>query len=301
MNILLLNITLNWVFKLYKEYILSIKQFIDTNYPDKNINIEILYIEMLDNENDLQIDKIIEDYKIIKYDKIFYTGNIEILNLLIKELKNDSKNIYFINIEQMSHSSYYKMIRKIINLKNIIDYSEENIPYYKNVYNNFFLLPPYFNFNKNIKQNIKSIDLLSIINNSYRENKISKIKVSKKQQIRLLKNCFGDVRDDYYSKTKIYINIHCSNEHNTMEMIRLVNLIMNKVIILTQPSICTNLIFLKKYLFICNDADEFTIEIQNILNNYDLYYNKIYGDFNKDDYHQYLIGCYTPLINHLFE
>lgn len=338
MNILILNITLNWVYKLYKEYILSIKDFIDKYYNNylidiynnsynnsnsnsysnsnsnsnskydsnsKNINIEIVFIELYNdsiklcstieetlnkliklNNNDLHLD-------INNYDKIFYSGNIEILNELLKQY---SDKIYYINIEQMSHPSYYKMIRQIIGLKNIIDYSEENLPYFQNTYNTY-LLPPYFKFNKDVKKSIKCIDLLSIVNNSYREKFISKIKITAKQKIRLLKNCFDYVRDDYYSKTKIYINLHCSSEHNTMEMIRLVNLIMNKVIILTQPSICTNLIFLKKYLFVCNDADEFTLKIQDILNNYDLYYTKIYGDFNKAEYQNYLLECYNQFVD----
>ena len=230
------------------------------------------------------------------YDKIFYSGNIEILNELLKEY---SDKIYYINIEQMSHPSYYKMNRQIKGLKNIIDYSEENIPFYKNTYDKIYLFPPYFKFNNNIKKSIKCIDLLSIVNNSYREKEISKIKITQKQKIRLLKNCFNHVRDDYYSKSKIYINLHCSSEHNTMEMIRLVNLIMNKVIILTQPSICTNLIFLKKYLFICYNPDDFTCKIQDILNNYDLYYNKIYGDFNKAEYQNYLLECYQDFFDDL--
>lgn len=336
MNILILNITLNWVYRLYKEYILSIKEIIDKYY--NNININIIHIDIEDPKNKLynieecnieecniedsknklyNIEELnikefnIEEYlnKLIKtdksslnieeYEKIFYTGNIEILNLLLKINNTFPEKIYYINIEQMSHPSYYKIIRRINGLKNIIDYSEENIPYFNTIYDKIYLLPPHFNFKNNIKKNIKCIDLLSIINNEYREKEISKIKISNKQHIKLLKNCFNNVRDDYFSKTKIYINLHCSSEHNTMEMIRIVNLIMHKVIVLTQPSICSNLIFLKKYLFICNSADDFTYKIQDILHNYDLYYNKIYGDFNKAEYKNYTLECYQQLFNNI--
>jgi len=312
MNILILNITLNWIYRLYKEYILSIKEIIDKYYIDKNISVNIIHIDIEYNKNKLHnieehnnieehLNKLIKneksDLNIKDYDKIFYTGDIEILNLLLKVNDSFPKKIYYINIEQMSHPSYYKMFRYINGLKNIIDYSEENIPYFNNIYDKIYLIPPYFNFKNNIKKNIKFIDLLSIVNNEYREKEISKIKITNKQHIRLLKNCFNDVRDDYFSKTKIYINLHCSSEHNTMEMIRLSNLIMHKVIVLTQPSVCTNLIFLKKYLFICNTPDEFTSKIQNILKNYDLYYTKIYGDFNKAEYKNYILECYELLFN----
>lgn len=320
MNILFLNITLNWVFKLYKEYILSIKDFIEKYYKDKNINIEILFIESDDinkinkfktdeydehnRDDDDEHNKSDNYLKIHDYDKVFYTGTIEMLNILIKKFDSSTiSKLYFFNIEQMSHPSYYTMIRKIDNLINIVDYSEENIPFFEGIYKNRYLIPPYFDTinKKNIAPTLKTIDLLSLINNKYRESIISKIKITKKQKICLLKNCFGNIRNECYSKTKIYINVHCSEEHQTMEMIRIVNLIMNKVIVLTQPSICSDIIFLKKYLFICNDPDDFTLEIQNILNNYDLYYNKIYGDFNPDIYINYLISCYDKLIKDLFE
>jgi hypothetical protein len=317
MNILILNISLNWVYRLYKEYILSIKEIINKHYIN-NISINIIHIDIENNKidiNDIEesLNKLIKCDSEFKYDnekefhksplnikdynKIFYTGNIEILNLLLKINNTFIEKIYYINIEQMSNPSYYKMIRRIDGLKNIIDYSEENIPYFNNIYSKIYLLPPYFNFKNNVKKNMKCIDILSIVNNEYREKEISKIKITSKQKIKLLKNCFDDIRDDYFSKTKIYINLHCSSEHNTMEMIRIVNLIMHKVIILTQPSICTNLIFLKKYLFICNNSDEFTYKIQDILRDYDIYYNKIYGDFNKAEYKKYILECYEELFN----
>ena len=320
MNILILNITLNWVYKLYEEYILSIQEIINTYYKNKNIIIENIYIRLFDENIEIinnnihdTLNKLIEKYKeedksidirlnINDYDKIFYTGNISILNLLIKQLKDDALKLYYINIEQMSKPSYYKMFRSIIGLKNIIDYSNENIIFFKDLYQNIYLLPPYFPYNKNITQSMKVIDILSIVNNEYREKQISKIKIKKKQNIKLLRNCFNTVRDDYFSKTKIYINIHCSEEHKTMEMLRIVNLIMNKVIILTQPSICSNSIFLKDYLFIYNTSEEFTNKIQDILNNYDIYYNNIYGNSNYfTKYQEYLLKCYDDLLNDLFQ
>ena len=63
-----------------------------------------------------------------------------------------------------------------------------------------------------------------------------------------------------------------------MELIRIVNLIFNKVIIISQKSIYSELLFLKKYIIICNN--NFTEYVNEILKNYNYYFNKIYGNNN---------------------
>jgi hypothetical protein len=291
MKILILNITINWVYNLYLEYITNIKEFINKYY--KNIDIKIVYYDS--NENKYKNEITYE--KMLIYDKIFYTGDISTLNNIINIMKNLSNKIYFLNIEQMSHPSYYRLIRKIENLKNIIDYSEENIPFFNDIYKNIYLIPPYF---KEIKINNinKDIDVLSIVNNLYRTNYINKIINSLNNiNIKIIENCYGIERDDYFKRTKIYINIHGSENHNTMEMIRIVNLIMNKVIILTQNSVYSNLLFLKKYLYIYNDANDFNKIIKDILENYEIYYDTIYKDFDKNIYNDYIKENINKIIN----
>ena len=64
MNILILSITINWVYRLYEEYILSFKKFIDSYYKENNIIIEICYLNSIDFDiNNLSILN-------NKYDKI---------------------------------------------------------------------------------------------------------------------------------------------------------------------------------------------------------------------------------------
>ena len=295
MNIIILNITERWIYRLYEEYILSIKKFINENY--KNINIDILFFEISSFDiNNINFDQ---------YNIIFYSGDINIINLILDKINNNYDKLYFINIEQMSHPSYYKLIRNIdINL-NIIDYSEENIPFFKNIYNKVFLIPPHFNINNN--KNNKKIDILSFNNNEYRNKILKKIKnnLDDKFNILLLNNCYHDVRDKYFSESKIYINIHCSDEHQTMEMIRIVNLIMNKVIIISQKSLYSDLLFLNKYIIIYNDIDDNIDNLNNhvndILLNYDYYYNKIYSEFNIEEYYNYIKNNVDKLINNLKE
>jgi hypothetical protein len=276
MNIIIINICIDWVYRLYEEYILSLKKFIDNYYKD--ININILYYDITSFDIHLI-------HNLLKYDKIFYSGDLNILNEIIKLTNNDFKKIYFINIEQMSHPSYYKYIRNINENINIIDYSEENIPFYKSIYHTF-LFPPYYE-NSNICD--KNIDIMSLVNNDYRKNIINNIKnIDNNYKLLFIDNCYGKERDIYFSKTKIYINIHCSENHNTMELIRIMNLIINKVIVITNNSINSDLLYIKDYIIICNNNEDFSILINEILNNYEYYYNKIFNNFNHEKYILYI-------------
>ena len=278
MNIIIINICINWVYKLYEEYILSIKKFIDKNYID--ININIIYYDISSFEINL-----INNLDLLKYDKIFYTGDLNILNEIVKLINNNFKKIYFINIEQMSHPSYYLYIRNIDKNINIIDYSEENIPFFKSIYNTF-LFPPYYEYSNNIFN--KTIDIMSIINNDYRKNIINNININKNYKLLFIDNCYDKERDEYFSKTKIYINIHCSDSHNTMELIRIINLIMNKVIVITINSINSDLLYIKDYIIICNNNNDLSNLINEILNNYNYYYSKIFNNFNNEKYLLYI-------------
>jgi hypothetical protein len=279
MNIIIINICITWVYRLYEEYILSLKKFIEKNYKNININILFYDIESFDINLIYKLD-------LLKYNKIFYTGDLNILNEIIKLTNNNYKKIYFINIEQMSHPSYYLFIRNINKNINIIDYSEENIPFYKFIYDNIFLFPPYYDYNNTVCE--KTIDIMSIINNDYRRNIINSIIFNEKYKLLFIDNCYGECRDDFFSKTKIYINIHCSDNHHTMELIRIVNLIMNKVIVITNNSIFSDILYIKDYIIICNNKNDFSILIDEVLNNYDLYFNKIFNIFNKEKYISYI-------------
>jgi len=350
MKILILNITINWVYRLYEEYILSIINLINLFYKD--IIIENIYIDVNNENINNELNNIL--LKINNYDKIFLSGDIAIANNFFKkyhenneyienkqytenneyarnmELAKDSnisipinegivitskyiKNIYnygllkknnnikdtktniktnidfyFINIEQMSNESYYKNIRILDNKINIIDYSEENIPFFSNIYNKIYLISPYFKYKSHINNSYKTIDIISFVNNEYRKQNINNLNLSDKYKIVLLDNCYGERRNIYFEKSKIYINFHCSDNHNTMELIRIVNLIMNKVIVITQKSILSDLLYLKDYIIECNDITNFNTYIVEILDNYETYFHKFFDNFNESKYLEYI-------------
>jgi hypothetical protein len=223
------------------------------------------------------------------YDKVFYSGDIGIFSNIICPLFNPSNilnnKLYFINIEQLSKKSYYNMVFTISENNNIIDYSEENIVFLNEKYNNYLLLPFFDNFY--FSPYIKNIDVLSITNNQYRKTFFNNIILDKKYTKLDIEDIYFFDRDDLFNKSKIYINIHSSTEHLTMEMIRIINLIMRKVIVISQNSVFKDILFFNKYIIICEDENDFSNTTNNILNNYYEYFYKIYKDFD-DNYLQYI-------------
>jgi hypothetical protein len=275
MNILILSITINWVYRLYEEYILSFKKFIEFYYKEYEIKINIHYINSLD----FNIDNLFILNN--EYDKIFYSGDISIFNSIYYKYYNLYEKFYYINIEQLSKESYFLMLRNIDTSVKIIDYSEENIVYLNELYENY-LYPPFFkNFNIDISN--KYIDVLSIVNNNYRKDIYNNIILDKKYNKIGVDNIYGFDRDEMFNKTKIYINIHSSEEHQTMELIRINNLIMRKVIVISQESVNSNLLFFKDYIINFNSIENLNIIIDDILNNYSNYYYKIYNNFNEKE------------------
>ena len=117
MNILILSITINWVYRLYEEYIISFKNFIDIYCKEYNIKIDIIYMNSIDFD--------IDNLSIINnYDKILYSGDISIFNKMYDVYNNLKDIIYYINIEQISKESYFIMLSNIDKSVKIIDYSE---------------------------------------------------------------------------------------------------------------------------------------------------------------------------------
>ena len=297
MKILFLNINLNWVYNLFTEYIINSKKFIKEHYKDISIDIIHYNKETFKTEN-------FDIFLFCNYDKIIYTGDIDIFNEIVSNVsllyKKIINNIYYLNIEQLSHQSYYKIFIKINKNIKIIDYSEENIPYINfNKYKNF-LLSPYFE-KETIVIDFKNIDLLSIGNNLFRKDIITqinnKLSLNNLPEITTIDNCYGSERDDIYRKTKIYINIHCSNDHNTMELIRVVNLLSKNVIVISYNTINTPLLYFKKNILIANTIEELKKIILEVYNNYNFYYDFYCKKFDENDYKKYIKNNLDSIIN----
>jgi len=297
MKILFLNINLNWVYNLFSEYIINSKQFIKDNFND--ISIDIIHYNK-DTFKTINFDI----FLFYNYDKIIYSGDIDIFNEIINKVlliyKKIINNIYYLNIEQLSHPSYYKNFIKISQDIKIIDYSEENIPYINfNKYKNF-LLSPYF-VKESINIDLKNIDFLSLDNNLFRKDIIKKLNNElhfvNLPEITIINNCYDIERDNIYRKTKIYINIHCSNEHNTMELIRIANLLSKNVIVISYNTINSPLLYFSKNILIANNIEEFKKIILEVYNNYNFYYDFYSKKFDENDYKKYIKNNLDSFIN----
>lgn len=293
MDIYFINICLDWVYKLYEDYLHGLKCRLDKN---KHNRINILYIPL----NDTSLADYFKIYSIIqnkkKEYKLILCGEINTICEILEKKEVDDPFLYFLNIEQMSNPSYYTYFRKIPTSIKIIDYSEENIPYFENIYPHIFLLPPHF---KTIK-NEKTIDMLSLKNNEYRSNILDQIILKNKDKlynIHCFSNVFGNERDILYSQSKIYLNLHCSESHKTMELIRIVNLLSKRVIVLTQNSIHKDLVFIKDSFITFENTEDINELIKEILDNYDMYYNKLFSNENLKLYNDYINTKYNLFMN----
>jgi len=295
MKILFLNINFSWVYNLFIEYITNSTKFIKEKY--NNINIDIIHYN-IDTFKNLDI------FLFYNYNKIIYTGDIKIFNDIVDKIiyidKKIFNKIYYLNIEQLSHPSYYKNFININSNIKIIDYSEENIPYIKNNYSKYFLLPPYYN-NENISIKNKDINILSLQNNFYREDIIKKINIelvlNNLPEIKTFNNIYSSERDDIFRKTKIYINIHCSEEHKTMELIRITNLINKNVIVISYNTINSSLLFFNKNILMVNNIEDIINVINEIYNNYEIYYDYYLKKNNSIEYNKYIKDNIDNIMN----
>ena len=121
-------------------------------------------------------------------------------------------------------------------------------------------------------------------NNVYRNNFLKKI--NSKFNIKCIDNIFGETRDNLFKRTKIYINIHSSENHKTMELIRIINLLKNKVIVLSQSTISPDLLKVSKSIILFHNMEQLEYLLQDILNNYNSYYEYMFNQnfINYDEY-----------------
>jgi len=271
MKLLILSVCNTFSYKLYSEYVAGISEFLKIN---KNKENDIIFYNT-DIENNYEIDK---------YDIIIYFGDIPYFK---KNIVDKFEKIYYVNIEPLTYGLNVKNLHNLDKNTHILDYSEENCLLHNN-FNHFSkinLLFPYFK-NIDIDKKDKTIDVTAISNNKYRDSIINEIK--KSIECKTLLNCFNNVRDEIFKKSKIYINIHGMPSKTIMESIRINNLIMNKVIIISQPTINNELLYFKDYIIICNDNNEIISKVKEILKNYDYFYDKIYGNFCYNKYVKYI-------------
>ena len=89
MNIIIFNITLNWVYRLYNDYLSNIVNFIKND--NKNIKIiNEFYDKTTYSKEDIKENKI---KYLLYFDKIILSGDVSLINEII-EKNGKCKNLY---------------------------------------------------------------------------------------------------------------------------------------------------------------------------------------------------------------
>ena len=166
-----------------------------------------------------------------------------------------------------------------------MDYSEENIDLFKNKSNTACLQLPYL-LNKNEIGNVKKIkDMVCILN--IRNNSPRRLSMHDKLKIKFGDKYsriygFGKERDNLLFLNKILINIHAYPSYRINEQIRVNRCVFNKMIVISEPGYNDDLLYLKKYIIFC-DYDKIPEKVEEVLNNYEKYYNELFKDFDLDE------------------
>lgn len=261
----------------------------------------------------------------IKYFNVILVDNILLADIIIfnnftledrkfllknKQLWNTKKFFCYIHEPLIDHNDAnynLKMIRRLqyFDFINIITYSKTNLQYIlkKKLFphrKHFYLPINYFksnDFSPQIIQN-KNINGLILHRNAIHKNKdnhnsnVFPLKLIEKNNLTLL-NHWGKERDNMFLRTKIFINLHKKSKVNFLETLRIHNLIYNRVIIISEPCF-NNDDDLSKYV-IFSDNLEKTYNL--VLNNYEHYFNKIYGDKNNKQIFQNINNYYLEFNN----
>jgi hypothetical protein len=233
----------------------------------------------------------------------------------------DNKNIYLIctthenallpkryisyNIEQLTTTKVWDLIffNKLSGAELVLDYSLENIKELEKYNIKAHFLP--LGYSKNMEYNYnndnsdKTVDFsfLGSINNSRYDKLKTLISVygNKKDKLVISNNYWGDDLKNLYNKTKIGLNIHYYSGRTILEVHRIIPLIANKILVISEKS--DDPWYDEKYGNLINfiESDKYTLECLRLLQNYnseiaenryqDLVNNHKYIDYVKNIIH----------------
>jgi len=164
---------------------------------------------------------------------------------------------------------------------NIYDYSKGNLINYENKYNlnkNILnLLEPNYNYIiEPISKNINIGVYVRFCNDDFKDKYLCNLKT------RNMAGLWRDRRLEFVKRCKIFINIHAADDFKICETHRVYELIAVRCIVVSQRCDYEKDITLYKYI-IFEDDDKIVDKVNDILENYDDYYNKIYGNITNKE------------------
>ena len=265
---------------------------IDINYINYYIKYIVELLKLIIIKNNLHINIIIgngfynfnNDNKLIRininweHTLVKKNGRSIMPNCLEGKVLTNTAEPYMVRIDRYE---------ELNNADIIIDYSIPNMYniYSSNSYNNFYkkmlyISPVLFDYDsQNYEYKQRRINVLTTFintNEPRRRTLLDNIKMANIDHINI-NNCFDKIQlEELYLNTKIIINIHQTEHHDTFEELRCLPALLSGVIVISEYSPLNNLIPYND-LIIWSSYDNIIDTTNNVINNYDYYYKKIFG------------------------
>ena len=249
----------------YYNYIVGLlRGWLSTNNVNLNIIFGNYFFDFKNNNETLKID-IQCEHTLVK------EGGRSVNDRIYGNIKN-SDGYYLVRIDKFDYLN---------SLDYVIEYSLPNIDNIKscNKFQNFLskviyisplLYTPNFDGVKS-----KVVTLFDSKSNLRRMSILSQMDMLK-INYDTITNCFSDkCLLDLYSKTKIMVNVHQTDHHHTFEELRVLPALLNGVIIISEDVPLKEKIPYNEFIVWVN-YEEMSTKTLEVINNYDLYYNKIF-------------------------
>jgi hypothetical protein len=242
----------------------------------------------IDKDNDIVIIQSISFLKpvlFMKFKNVYYF-NIEQMTIYTDYLQNKANGFIPQRVLKNILHQYFKLDKEYFDngAYKLLDYSKENVLIWKNELGRDVsgILEPYYPLQKQITLQHKKIDYLSLVNHDYRPKFIDQYLPNIKKNIQNFLGYFGEDRRNILASTKILINIHTGENFRVGELFRVNEAIAHKVIVISQNCYRNDLLSLSDYIIFCND-DEMEAKCREVLNNYEMYFNKLFSDSGNGD------------------
>lgn len=218
-----------------------------------------------------------------KMDHIYSKKNIYFFVQSVPNFSFNGKNIFLLNIEQLSRVQYKKYIKNCLSYGiKVVDYSIENITYI-NKNNNILSLPYQLN-----ELEISKLKEFVSVEKTYDIAFVGTISPKRKKILSELKNnglnileihIFGDQRDKLIGSAKILLNIHFSDDYNMHETFRCDRFVFANMLVISESSIYNNLLDTSNLVIFVN-YNNIVEKVMDVIDNYNNYYEQLISKNN---------------------
>jgi hypothetical protein len=229
---------------------------VETNNDNKTIKIGINYVQTIMSDEVANLAT--EPQSKIEFNNKKYTVNMEMfdflnpMDIIFEYSKPNIKNLEVSGL----YSDYLKKVR--------------------------YISPSVYKFiNNSSDKSNKNVDTLTLFADEIASPRRQIIldDLNKNFQHTHRFNCFNEELKELMQNTKILINVHQSDYENTFEEIRILPALLNKVLVISEPSPLNELLPYNR-LIIWANYDNIIEKTKEVLENYDTYFNDIFCQEN---------------------